>query len=164
MTTSIAFRIPTDVIMYILMFVDDIDIRRAFHIYQKINKNRYSGNAFLPFVTKDFDHDFLDTRNYRIPNLIPRKQEDFVDSVPTMDMVRNGLYRLQNDGVSIRVKDFKHTLQALNIRSQPFLLIEFHMWRLKRKTGEKRKEVDPMYHVDAEHFWDFSTYKYKMFY
>jgi len=132
--------LPYEVIKYIIEYSNDIDVRRSFGIYKKIKREKYD---FINYIVREkapnkncFMHFNLKNREH-----IPGRR----------------LKQIDNDMISMRVV-------AIQTEYANFLLVDFGIYRLKKKTGAKEKEEKTRYYkADLEdYYWDYCKYKYKM--
>ena len=128
--------IPDDVVSEIIKYVPDIDIRRNFNIYDKININEYN---ILNTITRKTFLDNIGFKRYYCNNNV-----DF--------NILNSEQEL-NDFVDVIYKDNNNTVK-----------IELHIWKLIKKNyyGEKHKN-DGIYYLnnhDNEYYWKDISFHY----
>ena len=131
--------LPYEIIIMIIEYVDDIDIRRSFGFYKKIKREKYD---FMKYIMREKAPNKNCFYHFELKNMeeIPGRR----------------LKQIDNDMISMRVVNFGSFAD--------YLLIDFGMYRLKKKTGEKEKEEKTRYYkADLEdYYWDYCKYKYKM--
>jgi len=119
--------------------MDDIDIRRSFGIYNKIKKEKYRS---LQYIVREKAPNKNCFYHFNLKNTeeIPGRHSKQID----------------NDMISIRIAEFAGFSN--------FLLFDFGIYRLKKKTGDKEKEEKTRYFKADLHdyYWDYCKYKYKM--
>ena len=137
MTELLCF-LPYDINWYIASFVDDIDIRRYYNIYKKINLNKYTiisnvlrknnnnTNGFKRFETQS-----------NIDNLVDR----------TIDNVNNDL------------------IDTLIKYQSDKVYVELHIFKLKRKPYQEYRNPKDIYYKGSysdTHYWEYIEIDYEI--
>jgi len=132
--------LPYEIIQLIIEYVDDIEVRRSFDIYKKIKREKYD---FMNYVMRE---------NAPNKNCFYHFQLKNKEDIPG-----RRLKQIDNDTISMRVVTFPTSYAD-------YLLVDFGIYRLKKKTGDKEKEEKTRYYkADLEdYYWDYCKYKYKM--
>ena len=165
--------------------VDNIEIRRYFNVYNKIDLTRYQflnkilptnfyykwkkkDTQFNPFVKhiksgEQYQHTYTNSLvvgdtvlNVENISVEPYKEYNIVLEVPNHI---EGEYRQNNGGgcdmMEIDISEFNESV-----------VYEIGIWKVKKKTGENMKENKNMYHMGSlstkEYFTDFVEYSYEL--
>jgi len=127
--------LPVELILHIFSFVDDIDIRRQFRIYGKIDLKKYE---FLNYIT------LIPGEHHFNPNITRYQYLKNLDHYKRL---------CENDMIDIDFKICKR-----------FVKYEIGIYRIRKKSGEKIKEKYPKYYLeDDNYFWDFVKSSYTRF-
>jgi len=135
-----AARIPYEIILEIVAYLPDIDVRRSFGIYRKLDLAQHEPvissivMAVDGAVVNAFERQYV---RYKLKNLheFPKRAAQYVED----DMLE----------VFMRVHE-------------SFVDIRFSIYRLKPKDGENQKEqLDMFYKGDTEdYYWDYVCTEY----
>jgi hypothetical protein len=185
--------LPNEILELIISYIEDVDTRRYFGVYTKLKKERYNAVRTVIPLTRYFKWQCRNTcsigcENHKFsfnfnPLLTPvLSQGNYIYIDPEKD--------IGFDGCSIERGNYTkysitYTLPNLVKRNEinnndimdvdilvfeNYVIYEFGIWRIKRKTGEKEKETKCMYYLgefdnelDKEnYFTDYLTYSYKL--
>jgi hypothetical protein len=128
-----AHRIPLDIIREIVSYMPDIDVRRAFGIYGKLDLTNYSGVSKALRPSPPVDNVIY--QHYSLQNAFdpPTRRDQSIEN----DMLDITI-KVQDDGVHY----------------------SFYLFRLKPKTGDKQKEQLDVFHKGTldDWYWDYSYY------
>ena len=142
--------LPPEIIEKIISMVDDIDIRRSFGVYNKIDKSKYT---FIDYVLpiKTFNDSYYIDENgekncdftYILPNIEQRPLNNFSNLEIPNDFVCVSAYECNNK-----------------------IYYEIAIWKLKKRTGLNSKvnwqmqlELGSMANT---HYWERIHYKYNL--
>jgi len=130
--------IPEELIRYIIEYIDDIDIRREFNVYNRIDMSKYR----LP-IGCTFIHVNAPTKYYyNIPNLY--------------DFEERKEKKVVNDFIEVRIMKDADIIDESNT-----ILYYIAIYRLKPKTLKKNQmELELFYSKINEYYWDYRIFSY----
>lgn len=134
--------IPTEIFYYILQYVDDVDIRRFFRFYQKINVLNYS---ILEHITRTINPGYYK----QFPNYLYRRYDlKNVCIIPTRQQ-----QHIEDDMIDMKV-----------CIHDEMVMYNYGIYRLKLKTTEKTIEnKTTCYKGDLDdYYWDYVLYSHKL--
>lgn len=130
-----ADKIPYEIITHILEYVPNIDIRRHFGIYRKINSINTSYLKYICWYDSEVIHDeCVHYRLYNEHNLASRASE----------LLANDIISMCYENLSIG------------------FYYRWSIYRLKRKQQQKTIENKNYYHKGShnDYYWDYLEYEY----
>jgi hypothetical protein len=131
--------LPIEIIRYIFEYIDDIDIRRAFGLYGRINMSEYQ----LPIGCTKVHQNTPEKYFFHIPNLhaFEKRAEK----------------RVIDDFVEVRIS----TVDELFPPFPTTILYYVAVYRFKPKSMKKNKYDLELFSSNiADYYWDFRIYSY----
>ena len=122
--------LPYDINWYIATFIDDIDIRRKFNVYRKIDKNKFN------FLNKIIRYSIFSPNGYKRYQL-----ENLIENVD------RSLTGVQNDMIEIFIKINENDVYR-----------EIHIFRLLQIPNEEYSGYRDIYykgHLSETHYWKY---------
>jgi len=133
--------VPLEIVYYILDYVADLDIRRSFGIYRKINMNKYQ---ILTYVTRTLAPEYVNWRhstNYFRYNLRNKW------NVPGRE-----LQIVNNDNIDVQISVTNTAVRTV-----------FGINRLQKRSGGYEKELETSVHKIGnldDYYWDYICYQH----
>ena len=135
--------LPPEIKEKIIGYVDNIDIRRYFRVYNKIDKSRYRFVDYVLPIKIFNDVYYIDDNGekncdftYILPNIVQRPLDNFSDQIsqPILNPQFHHLHlEIPNDFVCVSEYECNNKIYY-----------EIAIWRLKKRTGLNSKEDSQM--------------------
>lgn len=139
--------LPLDIIRYIIEYSNDIDVRRSFGIYGKLDPSYY---AIEPrgFVRSLIEYG----KNNKAQHEIVRYNMYNIHDLPERNR-----YNIMYDAMQVSIR---------HLPNNRGMMYEIDIYKLKRRTFEKEKKVKetecnfPLGSLRNEYYWDAFLYSY----
>ena len=128
--------LPNDILLYILNFIEDIDIRRYFGLYKRLDIKKYDMLNYI-ILTPDYHPFNPSIIRYRMKNIISTDK-------------RNGMENYnENDGIDLIIINTKNEVHY-----------EMVNYRIKKKSKDRINSIHWAYDLGDSLFWDVQYSKY----